>query len=146
MKQKTTYVLFILFLIFYLKSYSQSSFVCSGGSNSQLSHSLGQTFVKYQKTNEGVQQPSEFYLKLNETTIEDLIIYPNPFVEKITIVCDQNYLGSFYTLYNLEGKLLLQGEILKNQTELNLFTIANENYILNLVKNNITKTIKIVKK
>lgn len=74
-------------------------------------------------------------------------VYPNPTREFVTIEMNRLRKSSKYSLYNLAGEKLAEGNLRKLKTKLNLNNQASGSYLLKLSKENQPlRTFKIVKK
>ena len=72
---------------------------------------------------------------------KSMIVYPNPSNNKITIEYPAIKKDAIISLYNLQGKLLLQQKIRQEKTELDISQFAKGVYILELrCKDNVEMT------
>ena len=82
-----------------------------------------------------------------ENDNESIIVHPNPFTDHFVLkFTDGQYDLSNYSLFDLEGRLLLSDKIDKSQTRVNIGFLSSGLYILKVIKqNSITKSLKILK-
>lgn len=150
---------FTAFLLAAFVARAQEATTASGGdasgSGGSTSYSVGQ--VVYIATAgstggeiQGVQQPYE----IMATGISDpayavtLAAFPNPATGllnlKVDNFSDQNL---FYSLFDIQGKLLESKAISSQQTQLDLGNLAAAEYLLTVAQNNKTiRSFKIIKK
>lgn len=138
-------------------SWSQSNTVTTGGnangSGGSISYSIGQ--IDYANatssngsTNEGVQQPFEFYgdASLLEEYGITLSLFPNPTNENVMLEVNQVDGSISYQLYDLNGKLINAGLIIEQITIIPMATLSAGEYQLTLNnKNEILESLKIIK-
>lgn len=137
--------------------FSQQNTVATGGdasgSNGSVSFSVGQ--IDYSNatgtngnTNQGVQQPYEFFdpdsgLPFVSTIIQ---LFPNPTNEFVTLQMSEFDQGTTYLIYDTKGRIVREGNVTSEETQLNLSTLSQGVYHLHLTMNsNTISTIKIVK-
>lgn len=135
---------------------SQQNTVSTGGNASgaggSVSYSVGQIdYTNQQSTtgssNQGVQQPYEFYLvEIDEAHSIGLSIYPNPTTDFLILELDQLSSGLDYILTDMSGKIVRNQPIELTKTEIDMRTYAKGAYHLTL-KNKTTslQTINIIK-
>lgn len=155
---------FLFFLItcisFTANSYSQESIVASGGNaagaGGTASYSIGQmvyTSLPGSDKNaiQGVQQPYEITtLGTNEFTEIKLSMtaYPNPAIDELNLVVDNDKLDLSYALFDINGKIVSQDlKITTSETRVSMQGLNRGIYFLVINKDtkNI-KTFKIIKK
>ena len=146
----------------FLISYSQKDNVASGGdangSGGSASYSIGQ--VAYEtnsgsngNSNQGVQQPFEIFVTLaNPEFLSDLTsitLLPNPAIKTVVLsVSDlHNFEGYFYNLTEITGKIIEKGNIYSKETSLDVSSLPQACYFLNVFQNNkAIKSFKLLKK
>lgn len=75
----------------------------------------------------------------------DVTIFPNPTSEFLTIQTN-SYENVQYSLFDAQGKIVLEGNLTNSQTQLKVNQLANGNYTLSLSKEKLLlKTMKLVK-
>ena len=154
--KKSVFVLFLFCSI----SYSQQAVIPAGGnangSSGNVSYTIGQVaYTTNSNTNysvaQGVQQPFEIsILSVDEqfpTTIQ-LKAYPNPTNDYLTLDIDKlDIEGLHYTLIDINGKIILEEDIIQQQTILNFTSIPSSTYFIKVTaKGKNVKTFKIIKK
>ena len=154
MKKITTYCFWILLSI---TSYGQAGVLSSGGeglgTGGTISFSVGQVFVgdfngDYGNVAEGMQQT--FVLTLLggiETNPFELATFPNPTTDVITLKAQQYHGEKLqYQLYDLEGRLIDQQDIVSGETQIDLSQQPSNIYLLRVSDDrSMTTTFKIVK-
>jgi len=127
----------------------------ASGSGGTVAFSVGQV-VYTANTNasgtvsQGVQQPFEiFTLGVKETELNiSLKAFPNPTLDNLTLqISDYNNEKLLYKLYDMQGKLLNNGQILTQQTKIEMTSLPTATYFINVVnqQNKKIKTFKIIK-
>lgn len=131
-----------LLVVFSTPLFAQSSMNTSGGaaksSDGLISYSVGQlTNAKLDKSNEGVQQPYEFYkikgniknIFLSDTKVS---LYPNPFKRYINIEINKIEEGFTFELQDLAGRKVKVGPIntYVKSFEIDLGELSSTIYIL----------------
>ena len=127
----------------------------ASGSGGTVAFSVGQV-VCTANTNasgtvsQGVQQPFEiFTLGVKETELNiSLKAFPNPTLDNLTLqISDYNNEKLLYKLYDMQGKLLNNGQILTQQTKIEMTSLPTATYFINVVnqQNKKVKTFKIIK-
>jgi len=138
---------------------SQGAFTSSGGtaqSNSgSVSFSIGQ--IAYTSAdgsngsvNSGVQQAFEVLTTsgIEESTIHlHITAFPNPTVETLTLSVKDYSDKLYFTLTDVNGKLILEGRVNNSQTAIPMKNLANGNYYLNVksLEDKKIKTFQIIK-
>lgn len=148
-----------LFFVFF-KMYTQNNTVASGGtamgSSGTLSYSLGQ--IDYStltgsggSLSEGVQQPYEI-ASLDADDYPNIIlqmkVYPNPFETQI-ILSISDFTSEYleYTVYDMQGKLLISNKISTVETSVSLESQQAATYLLQVTDSGqLLKTFIIIKK
>ena len=140
-------------------SFSQSNTVASGGNGTgtggTVSYTIGQ--IDYisatgtnGSTNQGVQQPIEFYPTNSIGEIGNniqLSLGPNPTFDYITLFYENSdNVNLQYELFDVNGKLIITATPLKNENLIQLRELQTGNYFLKVSReNNEIKTFKIIK-
>lgn len=152
---------FYLMICFYANAlYSQTSINSLGGdivnSNGTIAFSIGQIVYTTNtdgifNIEQGVQHPFELYsLNIDENILNVSInVFPNPFSDKIIIEVLNDYRLLYFSIYDLNGKVLKEELITKNQISINTEKFESSIYFLKIFnKNNSnnSKTIKLIKK
>ena len=102
-------------------------------------------------TTQGVQQPYEILmLSVDENAgnfLPECTVYPNPAQDILTLKLDVTKLDCLsYQLLDLNGKLLISGEILQNETSFSMEKLETGTYFLKVSgSNNEIKSFKIIK-
>ncbi len=138
--------------------YSQNGFVTLGGNHSgtggTLSYSLGQLVYKTQSgsngnINQGVQQPYEIFSVSIAEEFSDISIsiFPNPTLDMLIInISDVDSKNLNYQLYDIQGKLLIRHNIIKNQTKITTENLPVSTYVLKInSENKPIQSFKIIK-
>lgn len=137
--------------------FSQQNTVASGGdangSNGSVSYSIGQ--IDYTNasgtdgsTNEGVQQPFEFFdPDASLTELEwGASLFPNPTMDQVVLHFENVPQEANYHLYGLNGKILLSAAISSEETTLDIRSFAAGSYLLEMTApSKSTRTIQIIK-
>lgn len=139
-------------------SYTQSNTVASGGdasgSGGTLSYTIGQIDYNNQtsasgNTNQGVQQPFEFYKitsGINESSLADVSLYPNPTNEYIILKIDTSLDNLNYNLHDMTGRIVSKGIISSNETKIDARDYAPGQYQLTINQKEIElESFKIIK-
>jgi len=148
----------ISLILFSSLLFGQSSINTSGGdgksSLGSMSSSLGQLAIsEIGKSNEGVQQPHEFYtikgsIKNIFNSNTKVSLFPNPFQRYINIEINKIEEGFNFELQDLEGRKVKKGVIntYVKSSQIDLGELSSSSYIL-LIKqfNKPVKTFKIQK-
>jgi hypothetical protein len=136
----------------------QESLNTSGGDasnvNGSVSYSVGQVF--YSNPNdlnaslsEGVQYAIELQ-SLSDSSFKfelEVKIYPNPSTSFVNLQTKEQNANLHYELYDLMGRLVIQNEITTPKTIIDVGSLNNATYQLNILSANrkILKTFKIIK-
>ena len=150
-------------LIFFMYGTSialaQSNSVASGntatGSTGSATYTFGQIVYKsFIGTNasatQGVQQPFEIStLNVDEVPQIQLIasVYPNPTIGNLNLSIREFDISNIhYQLYDINGKIISNGQINQNETEIEMVNLPSALYFLKITNNeNVLKTFKIIK-
>lgn len=155
---KKRILLLILFTSFI--SHAQNNTVASGatatGTTGSATYSIGQ--IDYQTNNgssgtisQGMQQAFEIVtLSTNDVPQIQLvaIVYPNPTVQNVTLsIKDFDITNLNYQLFDIQGRIISNGKITQNETQIEMSHLAASNYFLKVTQaNKDLKTFKIIKK
>ena len=150
------FILSCMFLFSMTNTYSQSSFVTSGGNSESLNslnvnYSIGQIFYQNVSSNinykEGVLQ--SFYVDgdVIEFDFISLKAYPNPTTNRVFISLGIDDIGALsYSVSSVAGAYITEGIINSNPYPLDVSTLANGVYFVHIFKQEkLNKTIKIIK-
>ena len=134
------------------------------GNDGSFNYSIGQVFYSNIEADshsitQGIRQNHLEELPNNEdidvpiepvTPQVDVLIYPNPTTDYVTLAAEGINLNSqlnSYQLYNYQGKLLKQNLIKQTHTTIDLTNMSASIYLVQVfIKEKLFKTIKIVKK
>lgn len=125
------------------------------GSGGTVAYSVGQvvytTNIDASGTvSQGVQQAYEiFTLGIKETEPNiSLSVFPNPTANNLTLqISDHNNEKLSYQLYDMQGKLLNNGQVTAQQTQINTSSLPSATYFINVVnqQNKKVQSFKIIK-
>ena len=157
MKSQKTILAFILSMTVSV-IYAQEAVLTTGGDSSSssgsLAYSVGQVVYTTNSNNDGtvskgVQQAFEiFTLSIDDNRLDILLsVYPNPTTSHINLrIDDQLGKDLSYQLYDLRGRLLRQGDITDNITQINMQKLQSATYLINILQNNKrVKSFKVIK-
>jgi hypothetical protein len=126
------------------------------GSGGTIGYSIGQVvYSTHTGSNgtlsQGVQQAYEiFTLGFEDTELKiSLSVFPNPTVNNLTLqISDYNNEKLSYQLYNMQGKMLNNGDVTAQQTEIKTSSLAPAMYFITVVnqENKKVQSFKIIKK
>jgi hypothetical protein len=138
---------------------AQQSAIASGGDatgiGGTVAYSIGQ--LVYTTNNgisgsvaQGVQHAYEiFTLGIKENTLNiSLTAFPNPTTDNLTLqISDFNNEKLAYQLYDMQGKMLIGGEITAKQTQINTTSLSSATYFINIInqENKNIQSFKIIK-
>lgn len=138
---------------------AQESVNASGGdatgSGGTVAYSIGQ-LVYTSNTgstgilDQGVQHAYEiFTVGINETALNiSVAVFPNPTSENLSLhISDYNNEKLSYQLFDMQGKLLVNEQILAQQTQIDMNSLPPATYFVNIVnqENNKVQSFKIIK-
>ena len=142
------YTLSIFLIFFTLISHAQQGTVASGGTTNgnggSSDFSIGQVvYLNYSndlwQISEGIQQPFEIY-QLNSLPEENQLSVtfgPNPTADQLTITIENSAHNDLtFSLVDLNGKLIIDGDLQGSKNELDLKTLAPAQYMLTIYKSN----------
>lgn len=147
-----------LFLFHFLVN-AQSKTVVSGGTASgttgSATYSIGQ--IDYTTNtgangtiSQGVQQAFEIVtLSTNDVPQIQLtaLVYPNPTVQNVTLLIKDFDISNLqYTLFDIQGRVISNGKVIENETQIEMASLQSAQYFLKVSENNKDlKTFKIIK-
>jgi hypothetical protein len=82
-------------------------------------------------------------LGVNDNSNSILTIYPNPVKDQLQIKSDQNLDGAIYSVFDINGKLVLSNTLRSNSVDVS--SISTGNYVLNIALDGINQSQKFVK-
>jgi hypothetical protein len=125
------------------------------GSGGAVAYSIGQVVYTTNTSSsgsvaQGVQNAYEiFTVSVEETTLNiSLIAFPNPTTENLTLqISDFNNEKLAYQLFDMQGKLLSNGQVTAQQTQINTASLPAATYLINVVnqENKKVQSFKIIK-
>ena len=160
---KKTYIIRLLILTIGLSwsdfaQSQQSSNAVGGdatGSGGSVAYSVGQIVYTTHTGStgsvaQGVQQAYEiFSIGINETELNSsLSLFPNPIVDNLTLqISDFNKEKLSYILFDTQGKLLSNGQVTAQQTQINTSSLLPATYFINVLnqENKQVESFKIIK-
>lgn len=80
-----------------------------------------------------VLQEGEGVLGINDVSVEDLILYPNPTTDFLNISTELNFEEPIYTVFDISGKRVMHGRL--DGTRIDVSSLSNGNYILRIINN-----------
>lgn len=86
----------------------------------------------------------DFTLSVNQSLVEDLIMYPNPTKDVLNLNSSLGLEGAVYSVFDLNGKRLLNAR-LHSTTSIDVSMLQAGNYILRIISDSATKTQKFIK-
>ncbi len=139
---------------------AQQTIAASGGnaagSNGSSSYTVGQiAYHSYSSSagsvNQGVQQAYEIMtLAASDTkSIEkNITLYPNPVKDVLFVDFNQeSYSNASYQLFDVQGKIIREGNLNQKKNELDLSILPQSVYIIRIIQENKqVKSFKIIKK
>lgn len=144
----------LLFTSLIFGAVGQQNTVSAGGDASgaggSVSYSIGQVdYINNSgsngNTNEGVQQPYEFFQEVGlEEEIIISAVYPNPTTDIIQIEFE-NAKQRTLELFDQNGKLVLKSACTGATTSMDLSTLAKGAYTLSVQRDQKTQAIKLIK-
>ena len=125
------------------------------GSGGTVTYSIGQVVYTTNTgasstVSQGVQQAYEiFTLGIKETELNiSLSVFPNPTADNLTLqISDYNNEKLSYQLFDIQGKLLNNGQVTAQQTQINTASLPSATYFINVVnqENKKVQSFKIIK-
>jgi hypothetical protein len=150
----------VLLLSIGISAQAQQATTASGGdasgSGGTVAFSVGQVvYTTDIGTNgsvaQGVQQAYEiFTVGIKETELNmSLSVFPNPTANNLTLqISDYNNEKLSYKLYDMQGRLLSNGQVTAKQTQINTASLPTASYFMNVVnqENKSVQSFKIIKR
>jgi hypothetical protein len=125
------------------------------GSGGTAAYSIGQVVYTTNTGStgsvaQGVQQAYEIItVGIKETALNiSLTAFPNPTTEYLTLhISDYNNEKLFYQLYDIQGKLISDGQVTALQTQINTASLPSATYFINVLnqENKKVQTFQIIK-
>ncbi len=140
--------------------FAQQGVVPAGGNASgaggTVSYSIGQIFSATNSGTthsiiQGLQQPFEISIVGLDETSSDIslnaLVYPIPVTDWLTLkIKNTNFQNLSYGLYDVNGRLISQGDVKGEETEIDASALVTSCYFLRVFDSNqIIKTFKILK-
>lgn len=159
MQKFTLYLCFSLTLLCLSPSFAQVSVSTSGGdaegSGGAVAYSVGQVVYTTNTGStgsvaQGVQHAYEIStLDIKETVLNiSLTAFPNPTTENLTLqISEYNNEKLSYQLFDMQGKQLSNGQIVTQQTQINMNNLPTAIYFINVrnQENKKVQSFKIIK-
>jgi len=127
----------------------------ASGSGGTVAYSVGQVVYTTNTdvsgtVSQGVQQPYEiFTVGIKETELNILLsVFPNPTAYNLTLqISDYNNEKLSYQLFDMQGKLLNNGQVTAQQVQINTANLPPATYFINVVnqENKKIQSFKIIK-
>jgi len=127
----------------------------ASGSGGTVAYSVGQVVYTTNTdvsgtVSQGVQQPYEiFTVGIKETELNILLsVFPNPTAYNLTLqISDYNNEKLSYQLFDMQGKLLNNGQVIAQQVQINTANLPPATYFINVVnqENKKIQSFKIIK-
>lgn len=156
MKTKLTIIIFLIQLALFSQNNTVSSGATATGATGSATYTIGQIgYTTNTGSNgtisQGVQQAFEIVtLSTNDVPQIQLtvIIYPNPTVQNVTLfIKDFELTNLKFQLFDIQGRIISNGKITQNETEIEMTSLASSQYFLKISDSNSEiKTFKIIKK
>jgi hypothetical protein len=80
-------------------------------------------------------------MNIDHSNWQNLVVYPNPFVDFVQV---DGIINGQYELYAIDGKRIRQGNL--NGQNIDLSGLPSGSYLLHLTQENRTKTFKLIKR
>jgi hypothetical protein len=82
-------------------------------------------------------------LTLENSFVNDLVIYPNPTKDELNISSTDNLQGAIYSIFDINGRRVMNSKLTQNVIDVS--TLNTGNYILRIVSGNSIKSQKFIK-
>lgn len=155
MKKLFTLYAILLQLSLFAQHNTSTTGATATGTNGNATYTVGQmAYLTNSAANasvsQGVQHPFEIVtLGTNEIPQIQLtaIVYPNPTVQNVALVIkDFDLTNLNYQLFDIQGRIISNGKITQNETQIEMTLLASAQYILKVSNNKtVLKTFKIIK-
>jgi len=159
MKQKKTITSAALLLLGIGGLHAQETITTTGseatGTGGTTSYTVGQVvYTTNTGSNgnvaQGVQQPYEIFTVGIKKTVLDISLsaFPNPTTNHLTLqLSNYNNEKLTYQLYDMQGNLLNNGQIIAQQTKINMNNLPKATYFINIIdqENKKVQSFKIIK-
>lgn len=153
------FVLLVAGMLWAGLAHAQESANASGGdatgSGGTVAYSVGQVVYTTNTGSsgsvaQGVQHAYEiFTIGIKETALNiSLIAFPNPTIDNLTLqISDYTNEKLSYQLFDMQGKLLNNGQVVAKQTQINMKSLPSATYFINVVnqENEKVQSFKIIK-
>ncbi|WCO01397.1 T9SS type A sorting domain-containing protein [Psychroserpens ponticola] len=97
---------------------------------------------QYKRTSRNRNQQALMDSKNDSFSNNEVMLYPNPVNDVITVSIQAD---AYYTIHNINGQQLLDGKLKGGENRLNLSQLKTGLYILNIVKDGISVSKKLIK-
>ena len=74
--------------------------------------------------------------------VDEIIIYPNPASEKISVILNSSIENSSYSILDITGRSVMSGNLLGQNSEINTMELSKGTYILRIKNSKTTLTKK----
>lgn len=122
--------------------------IASLGVHEHWNDSLNKEYTRNLGTGEGIEliKVHNITTGINDVSKSlNISVFPNPTINKI-FISNKDEMSAKFILINLQGKKLLEGEIIGNTKSLvNLENFTSGTYFINFIQNNKKQSIKIIK-
>lgn len=159
MATKKSAALVSFFVLFsYIAKSQQSNNTAGGvvtGNGGTVAYSIGQVVFTSITSGagiitQGVHHAYEIYtVGIKHAALNiSLTVFPNPVTENLTLqISDYNNEKMSYLLYDMHGKLVFKGQIIAQQTQINMYSLAAASYSLAVLsEGQKVKNFQIIKK
>ncbi len=149
-------ILFSTITFFSINVFSQQVIATAGdhmsNSNGSMSWTLGEVITETftnstSQLTQGFHQPSLKVVSLVPDNLISITAFPNPTAEILYLQINEESLSDFlYEMYDVNGKQVMNGKIIKSTTEITFINQAPAMYFIKVLKENrCVKNIKIIK-
>lgn len=106
------------------------------GGNSEINASIGGLVVSTKKLGDyqltqGFYQNNQrnFSTEIEKETANNIEVYPNPFIDQFEILVE----GDYYQIFDFQGRLVLNGEILEKKASIDLRGEDAGQYLIHII-------------